>query len=107
MRGPFVAVRFSNGHLAEVVVLTLDFRQEGERWLVECLETGTAAYAETLAQARTELLEAVLLQLNEIEKLGFSKEFLEEHQITAVRLSLPEQSASQGASWAVPALTNG
>ena len=63
------------------VILSFAFRQEADRWLAECIELGTATYAETFAQARTELTELVELHLDVLEMTGEREHFFEKHGI--------------------------
>lgn len=76
-------VRYDASGPAEVTLVTLEYKQDGERWLAECIESGTPAYAGTLDEAREQVLEAVALQLNELARLGHDKDFLRSHSITA------------------------
>ena len=70
-----------------VFPLTLDFEQEGTLWVGTCLELGTSTFAESLDALRQELQDAVVLQLNEVENLGFIDEYLEENRVHVTRLS--------------------
>ena len=72
-----------------VITLTLLLNEEGERWVGECLELGTGAYGDSLEEAHEQLLEAVLLQLNEMERLGFIEDYLREHNVRLQPLTEP------------------
>ena len=70
MRETAVAVHRSiEGHDG-LILLTLDLRRNGKSWLGTRIELGTAAYADSLEELREELLDAISLQLNEVERLG-------------------------------------
>lgn len=64
-----------------MVVLRLRFWKEGHHWLGECLELGTATFADTLDQAQTELLEMIDLHLNTLEGMGARAEFFNKFKI--------------------------
>lgn len=82
MRDHVLAFRMKADRPEYAVLLTVDFAKEpaeaGEVWTATCLELGTSAYAQSIEEARDQLQEAVQLQLNEVERLGFMEEYLEE-----------------------------
>ena len=87
--------RDSQGSADYVVLLTLDFQEEAGDWVGICLELGTAAEAGTLEQAREQLLEAVDLQLNEMERLCDIEEYLEDNHVRVVPIgpaTCPEEA---------------
>src|SRR5437867_3571974 len=63
------------------VILTLEFRKDGRRWLGRCRELTTSTFAATLDAARQELQELVLLHLNELEVVEERPRFFKEHGI--------------------------
>ena len=63
------------------ISLTCTYGEEGDQWVGVCTELGTSAFAETLEQTRTELQEAVQLQLNEVERLADVRDYLAENQV--------------------------
>ena len=63
------------------VILTLEFRKEGKRWVAHCAELGTSAFGRSLEEAKERLREAVLLHLNTLEDVGERERFLKEHKI--------------------------
>ena len=63
------------------VILTLRFIREGNKWLGECEETGTATFARTLRTCETELRELVTEHLNALEEVGERDRFFEEWNI--------------------------
>ena len=82
MRDTVVAIhRGKDGILDYFISLTLEYIEEDDKWVGTCLESGTSTFAKTLSQVRKELSEAVSLQFNEVERLGFIKEYLTEHSI--------------------------
>lgn len=70
-------------------VMTLEFIREADVWVGTCMELGTSGYAETLDEARSQVMEAVHLQLNEVERLGFIKEYLREHGVHSIPIPQP------------------
>lgn len=63
------------------VILTLQFRQDGKRWLARCEELGTSTYGRTLKQAQAELAELVTLHLTSLEATGQREHFFKTHNI--------------------------
>ena len=63
------------------IVLTLIFKREEDAWTAECKELGTAAFGDTLEEARESIKEAVGLHLNTLEDVGERKRFFEEQGI--------------------------
>ncbi len=107
MREPLAVLRFAKGRPDEVIVLTLEFRQEEGRWLAECLELGTPAYSNTLEQAKKEVLEAVTLHLNQVEEMHIAEEFLKEHGVRRMPIKTPKGRRSNGLTWGIPASAAG
>lgn len=71
-----------------VLGLTLDYQQEEDgQWAGVCLELGTPACADTLEQAELELREAVELQLNGMEDLGYLHEYLEAREVQIIPIN--------------------
>lgn len=58
------------------VTLMCVYTQEAGQWVGVCEEFGTSAFSDTLARAQVELREALELQLNEVERLGYVREYL-------------------------------
>ena len=81
MREGIVAVRRHGDSIVSIMLLTGEFQQEEGVWLAECLELGVVAYASTLDEAKRDLSEAIDLQLNEVERLGFIEEYLKERRV--------------------------
>ena len=69
-----------------VIVLTFEFSQESGQWVGLCLELGTSTFSDTLEQTRLELQEAVELQLNEVERLGYIEAYLDENHLHIVSI---------------------
>jgi predicted RNase H-like HicB family nuclease len=65
----------------EYLLLTFSFEKEDDQWTACCEELGTATFADTLDQARTELEELVDLHLNALEEVGERERFFKEHGI--------------------------
>lgn len=67
-----------------IIPLTFDITKEEEKWVGVCLELGTSTFADSLEGVKEELMEAISLQLNETEKLGFIWDYLREHNVRIV-----------------------
>lgn len=103
LRQALSVVHFKDGKPYGILTLSVEFRQEDSRWLAECLELGTAAYGDTLERAEAEVLEAISLQLNQVEEMGFVQKFLKEHGVQEVAIRVPRARSARKVSWAVPA----
>lgn len=107
MKESFILFLFRQGKPAEAIVLTVDFSQEENKWLAECLELGTATYADTLEDVGREISEAIELQLNECERLGFADKFLSEHGVRRIPIQPPKARKPKGPTWVAPSLAVG
>ena len=83
---------YENTVIAEIYVLTLKFHRENTAWLGQCIELGTAMFADTLEDVRRELHEAVVLQVNEMARLSDAKAYLADHGV--LPLCLPQSPAA-------------
>lgn len=63
------------------IVLTFEFKKEGNKWTGYCDELGTATFGPSLLEARKRLEEAVSLHLNTLEDVGERERFLKENNI--------------------------
>ena len=70
-----------------VLGLTLDYQQEDGQWVGVCLELGTSTFADTLEQTELELHEAVELQVNGMERLGYLHEYLEAREVQIIPIN--------------------
>ena len=61
--------RDSQGSPDYVFTLSFEYGEETHQWVGVCPELGTSAFANNLDQVRSELREAVELQLNELGRL--------------------------------------
>lgn len=77
--------------------LTFDLARTGAQWTGICLELGTSTFGDTFDEVKTELQQAVTLQLNEVERLGFISEYLEENDVLLIRF--PNSGASSESSF--------
>ena len=89
--------RNNEGSPDYVIILTFEFSQESGQWVGLCLELGTSTFSDTLEQTRLELQEAVELQLNEVERLGFIQDYLSENHVRVV----PVDAATNASGFAV------
>jgi hypothetical protein len=97
LRETVVAIQSAGGAPNRLLLLTVEFVREGSRWVATGQELGTSAYADSFEQARAEIEEAVSLQLNEVERLGFSDEHLREHNVSAIAIpKLESPGAADG-----------
>ena len=70
-----------------LIALTADFQEHDEVWVGTILEMGVSTFADTLEEVRSELSEATLLQLNEVDRLGYIYEFLREQGVVVLDLA--------------------
>ena len=105
MRGSLVALQKDNeGKPVGIVVLTADLDEYDEKWVGTVLELGVSAYADSLKELRSELFEAILLQLNEVERLGFVDEYLREHGVKKLEFATQQDDLESPTPWGlVPA----
>ena len=81
------------------LLLTVDFTKEGKNWAGTCLELGTSAYASGIEQAREEVAESIILQLNSVEGLNFINEYLQERGVTPVIISVEHNGSPSTDRW--------
>ena len=74
------------------IKLTFAYYQEVEQWAGVCTELGTSAFADTLEQMKSELRDAVELQLNEVSHITDVQDYLADNQITIVPVRLSRQA---------------
>ena len=74
------------------VTLMCRYTQEAGQWVGVCEELGTSAFSDTLAQAQAELRDALELQLNEVERLGYVREYLDRNQVEVVPIPVDGQT---------------
>ncbi|MDA0988867.1 MAG: hypothetical protein O2783_07065 [Chloroflexi bacterium] len=96
MRENVVVVHVIDGGMSEAIVLTANFHQDGDQWLGEGLELGTATFADTLEDVRKELAAAMILQVNEMNRLGFADEFLADHGVQQLPIPHVHSGESSG-----------
>ena len=76
-----VAHRDNLGEYDYAIELTLLYYFESGQWVGVCDELGTSAFADTFEQMKTELREAVELQLNGVERITDVRGYLADHQV--------------------------
>ena len=91
--------RNNEGSPDYVIVLTFEFSQESGQWIGLCLELGTSTFSDTLEQTRLELQEAVELQLNEVERLGFIQDYLSENHVRVVPVDAVTNASGFAVAW--------
>ena len=64
------------------IILTLEFKREGRRWLASCKELGTATFGRSLKEAEEKLKEACFLHVSTLEDVGERERFFRENNIT-------------------------
>ena len=89
MRETGIAIRSREGMPSEAILPTIDFKEHSGQWLVECLELGTATYADSLEEVRREIRDNITLQLGSVEDLGFMDEYLRDHNVALIPLETP------------------
>ncbi len=72
-------------------VLSVEFGQDEGQWVGFCKELGTATHADTLAEVKAELREAIDLQLNEMAQIADVREYLIENQVNIAPISMPQE----------------
>ncbi|MYC33714.1 MAG: hypothetical protein F4X64_11125 [Chloroflexi bacterium] len=83
---------YGSGNTHHAIVLTCSYAEEGDSWTGECVELGTATFADTFEEMRLELHEAVELQLVEIAHLLSPQDYFEylvEHEVAIVPWDAP------------------
>lgn len=92
------------GKPAGIIVLTADIDEYENKWVGTVLELGVSTYADSLDELRNEISEAILLQLNEVERLGYIDEYLREHGVKKLNLPTGQNDSESPTPWAlVPA----
>lgn len=85
-----VAHRDRIGEYDYTIELTLLYYFESGQWIGVCDELGTSAFADSLEQMKTELRDAVALQLNEMERIADIKDYLVDNQVAIQPVNLAE-----------------
>lgn len=85
---------YGHGVVDHVILLNLEYIEEADRWVGFCAELGTSTYGETLSEAREELRDAVKLQLDEIDKLGYVWDFLQDNHVVISNVAVHESGFS-------------
>lgn len=108
MRDTLVAILRLDGRPVEVSVLTVEFKQEDGMWIGACLELGTSTQAQTLEGLQAELTDAVDLQLNEMARLGYTRDYLGAQRAKVLAIPQEEELAdapeAQRARWGMLAV---
>jgi hypothetical protein len=80
----------------QTLQLTLVFDQEAAgRWAGTCVQLGVSAYGSTLEDAQSDLRDAVLLDLNEMGRLGFEEAYLRDRGIGVASQPLKPKQPSR------------
>ena len=74
------------------ITLTCTYSQESGQWVGVCEELGTSTFSGSLEDTQVELREALELQLNEVERLGYEREYLDRNEVTVVPISVERQT---------------
>ena len=85
----------TNADTVHTAIFTTSFEEEDGRWVGICHELGASAYGDTLEEARGELSDAVLLEMNEMRRLGFGEEFLADRGVKVSVTSLIKQEPTE------------
>lgn len=73
----------------KVVILTVEIQREGEQWVGQCMELGTATFGDSVDQVHEELMDLIVLHLNGLEDVGERERFFEAHGITTTEEPIP------------------
>lgn len=74
-----------------IIILGTFFEEEGDKWVGTCHELGTSAYGNSLYEAENDLRDAIVLQVNEMRRLGYEEEYFRENGVrVSVRPLLPD-----------------
>ncbi|MCH7745690.1 MAG: hypothetical protein IIC84_06425 [Chloroflexi bacterium] len=92
----------TEGEEINIVVLTEEYEEYDNKWVGTALELGVSTYADTLDEVRRELGDAIELQLNEVEHLGFIDEYLQEHNVRK-RTLISKQTETSTRKWGLVA----
>ena len=74
------------------VTLTCTYTEEVGQWVGVCEELGTSTFSDKLEDTQAELREALELQLNEMERLGYVREYLDRNRVTVVPIPVSRQT---------------
>lgn len=97
-----VLFRFRQGQPYEAIAIRLEYRMEGARWLAECLELGTATYADSLKAVQAEIREFIETELNGMEEQGFVEQLLRDRKVSRIPVK-PIRPLRKKVSWQMPA----
>ena len=89
----------AEGEEINIIVLTEEY---DNKWVGTVLELGVSTYADTLDEVRRELGDAIELQLNEVERLGFIDEYLQERNVRK-RTLISKQTETSTRKWGLVA----
>ncbi len=77
------------------IEVTFRLAKEGDQWTAECLELGTAAYADTIDEVLEAIRDLVGLHLNALEDVATRKAFFHKHGIRFHRGDPPERQRAR------------
>ena len=69
------------GALDFAITLNCNYNREGDQWVGICDELGTSAFSDTLEKTRSELQQAIQLQLNEVERITDIRDYLADNEV--------------------------
>ena len=73
------------------VAMTFEFQREGDQWLGQCLELGTATFGDSVDEVADELADLVQLHLNSLEEVGERERFFAMHAIPVFLDHAPQE----------------
>lgn len=87
------AIQPPTQRMVGVAVLQARFHKEGDQWLGECSELGTATFGDSLEEVQAELRELIELHLDALGRSGERDRFFAEHGVrfSPVVGAVPEQ----------------
>ena len=93
IRETIVVTHADNSGITDYTIkLTFAYHEEEGQWVGVCDELGTSAFADTMEQMKTELRDAVELQLNEMERIADIHDYLAHNQVAIQPVNLPEHA---------------
>lgn len=79
------------------VILHVRYWEENNQWLGDCVELGTATFADAFEDVRRELREMIDLHLNTLEETGEREAFFKEHKIKV----FADGQVTKGGKWSM------
>ena len=93
IRETIVVTHADNSGITDYTIkLTFAYHEEEGQWVGVCDELGTSAFADTMEQMKTQLRDAVELQLNGVERITNVRDYLADNQVVIQPVKLSQQA---------------